>query len=170
MERSPSDTESSPLPESQRFATAVLAARTQRQMSRIALAEQSGVSLQIVEDLERGYPVSRDIVSAICRNLDLPEPSFDSSPLVRFALLVRERRSLARLSRPQVAVKAGLTSQIIRELETATLWPSQQVCMALLSVQALKLHESDVVAFLSPPSAPASGEATLNHEPPPAGR
>ena len=166
--QSPSENNFIPHSETQRFATAILAARTQRQMSRAALAEQAGLPLQTVEELERGYPASRDVISALCRNLDLPEPALDSSPLVRFALLVRQRRGLARLSRAQLASKIGMTRQIIRSVETAALWPSQQVCMALLSVQALKLHESDVVAFLSPPSAPASGEATLNHEPPPA--
>lgn len=164
----PSENNFIPHSETQRFATAVLAARTQRQMSRAALAEQAGLLLQTVEELERGYPVSREVISALCRNLDLPEPALDSSPLVRFALLVRQRRGLARLSRAQLAGKIGVTSQIIRSIETAALWPSQQVCMALLSVPALKLHESDVVAFLSPPSAQASGETTANHKPPPA--
>lgn len=129
-----------------------MGARTQRQMSRAALAEQAGVSLQLVAELESGYPVARESVSAICRNLELPEPAPESSPLIRLALLVRQRRGLARLSRAQLAEKAGLTSQIIRSLETATLQPSHQICMALLTVKGLELQESDVAAFLSLPS------------------
>lgn len=143
--------------EAQRFAAAVLAARTQRRMSRVALAEQAGVSLQEVEDLERGYPVPREVAAALCRNLDLPEPALESSPLIRFALLLRQRRGLARLSRAQLGGKVGVTSQVIRALETASLWPSQHVCMGLLAVQALQLHESDVAAFLRPAAAEADG-------------
>ena len=82
----------SPQTEPARFAVTVAAARTQRQMSRQALAEQAGISLKAIEDLERGYPVPHEIASAVCRNLDLPEPSLDTSPLVRLALRLRERR------------------------------------------------------------------------------
>ena len=162
MEPALPDHAPSSLSEAQRFASAVLSARTQRQMSRVALAEQAGVSLQIVEDLERGYPVSREVVAAICRNLDLPEPCLDSNPVVRFALRVRERRGLARLSRAQLAARAGVTNQVIRSLETATLWPSQELCMALLSVKSLELQESDVAAFLCTPSDGASSGAAQN--------
>ena len=141
-----------PAPEPQRFAATVIAARTQRLMSRAALAELSGVSLQVVEDLERGYPVSSEILSAICRNLEIPEPPSDTSPLIRLALLVRERRGRARLSRSKLAERAGVPSSIIRSLEMATQRPSQQVCMALLAVKAMRLQESDVAEFLSIPS------------------
>ena len=166
MEPTPSDHSPSSLTEAQRFASAVLAARTQRQMSRVALAEQAGVSLQIVEDLERGYPVSREIVAAICRNLDLPEPALDANPVVRLALRVRERRGLARLSRAQLAARAGVTSQVIRSIEAATLWPSQELCMALLSVKSMELHESDLAAFLCAPSdGTGSGAAQNSGEP-----
>ena len=157
--------------ESERFAAAVLAARTQRQMSRVALAEQAGVSLQEVEDLERGYPVPRAVAAALCRNLDLPEPALESSPLIRFALLLRQRRGLARLSRSQLAGKVGVSSQVIRALETASRWPSQQICMGLLAVQALQLQESDVAAFLRPAHVAADGEcpgdAPTPHSPKP---
>ncbi len=146
------DNNSRPESDSQRFATTVIAARTQRLMSRAALAELSGVSLQVVEDLERGYPVSSEILSAICRNLEIPEPPSDSSPLIRLALLVRERRGRARLSRSKLAERAGVPSSLIRSLEMATLRPSQQLCMALLSVNALRLRESDVAEFLRIPS------------------
>lgn len=147
----PSETEPSSQAELQRLAAAVMTARTQRQMSRAALAEQAGVALQIVADLERGYPVARKAAGAICRNLDLPEPRLDGSPLIRLALLVRQRRGQARLSRSQLAGKSGLTTQVIRSVEMATLRPSQQICMALLSVQALQLREFDVAEFLTLP-------------------
>ncbi len=162
MEPSPPENTASSLPEPQQFAAAVIAARTQRQMSRVALAEQAGISLQIVEDLERGYPVSRQVVAAICRNLDLPEPSLDSNPVVRLALRVRELRGLARISRAQLAARAGLTNQAIRSLEMATLWPSQEICMALLAVKTLELQESDVTAFLHPPSEEADSGPSKN--------
>lgn len=162
MEPFPPDHVPSSLPEPQRFAAAVMAARTNRQMSRVALAEQAGVSLQIIEDLERGYPVSRQVIAAICRNLDLPEPSLDSSPLVRLALQVRKQRGLASLSRAQLAARASLTTDVIRSLEMATLWPSQEICMALLAVKSLALQESDVAAFLRTPSAEAGSGAAQN--------
>ena len=134
-------------------------------MTRLALAEQAGVSRQAVEELERGYPVPSDIAAAICRNLDLPLPALDSNPVIRLALLVRQRRGQARLSRAQVAHKAGLTNQVLRALETASLWPDSRVCMALLSVQALGLQESDVAAFLTLPD-----EGTASEVPPTAQR
>ena len=140
----------SPQAEPARFAVTVAAARTQRQMSLHALAEQAGISLKALEDLERGYPVPHEIASAVCRNLDLPEPSLDTSPLVRLALRLRERRGQARLSRAQLARKVGVSTPIIRSLETATMRPSQEVCIGLLGVKALELHESDVAAFLNP--------------------
>ncbi len=142
------------------MATAVTAARTQRQMSRQALAEQAGISLKALEDLERGYPVPHQIAAAVCRNLDLPEPSLDTSPLVRFALRLRERRGQARLSRAQLARKVGVNTPIIRSLETATMRPSQEVCIGLLGVKALELQEADVAAFLLPTVPGADGEAT----------
>ena len=129
-----------------------LAARTKRQMPRAALAEQAGVPLQTVQEVERGYPVTAEVAAAICRNLDLPGPDLESSPVIRLALLLKQRRGQARLSRAQVAQRAGLPSQVLRALETASQWPSQQVCLALLSVQALGLRESDVAAFLSVPA------------------
>ncbi len=137
-----------PPTEPARFATAVMAARTQRQMSRQALAEQADIPLKTLEDLERGYPVPREIAASVCRNLDLPEPTLDPSPLVRFALRLRERRGQARLSRAQLAVKVGVKTPIIRALETATMRPSHEVCIGLLGVKALALQESDVAAFL----------------------
>lgn len=146
----PSTAPSSPQTEPARFAVLVVAARTQRQMSRQALAEQAGISLKALEDLERGYPVPHEIASAVCRNLDLPEPSLDTSPLVRLALRLRERRGQARLSRAQLARKVGVSTPIIRSLETATMRPSQEVCIGLLGVKALELRESDVAAFLNP--------------------
>ena len=167
MEPALPDHAASSLTEAQRFASAVLSARTQRQMSRVALAEQAGVSLQIVEDLERGYPVAREVVAAICRNLDLPEPALDANPVVRLALRVRERRGLARLSRAQLAARAGVTSQVIRSIEAATLWPSQELCMALLSVKSMELQESDVAAFLCAPSNGTGSEAAQNSGAPP---
>lgn len=127
-------------------------------MSRAALAEQAGVSLQELEDLERGYPVPREVAAALCRNLDLPEPELESSPLIRFALLLRQRRGLARLSRAQLAGKVGVTNQVMRALETASHWPSRHVCMGLLAVRALQLQESDVAAFLRPAAAGVDGE------------
>ena len=115
------------------MATAVTAARTQRQMSRQALAEQAGISLKALEDLERGYPVPHQIAAAVCRNLDLPEPSLDPSPLVRFALRLRERRGQARLSRAQLARKVGASTPIIRSLETASRNKLFEVGTGLLS-------------------------------------
>lgn len=147
-----SENSSSPLAELHRLATAVLSMRTQRQMSRAALAEQAGASRQQVIDLERGYPVERSVIAAICRNLDLPAPPPECSPLIQLALLVRQRRGQARLSRAQLAHKSGLTSQIIRSLETAAIPPSPQICQALLSVNALQLRVFDVAAFLPPES------------------
>ncbi|HNN97913.1 MAG TPA: helix-turn-helix domain-containing protein, partial [Pseudomonadota bacterium] len=97
-------------------------------MTRGAWAEQAGVSLQTVEELERGYPVPAEVAAAICRNLDLPEPDLESSPVIRLALLLKQRRGQARLSRAQVAQRAGLPAQVLRALETASQWPSQQVC------------------------------------------
>ena len=143
--------------ESQRFAAAVLTARTQRRMSRLALAEQVGISLQEIQDLERGYPVPREVAAALCRNLDLPEPALESSPLTRFALRLRQQRGLARLSRAQLAGQVSVTSQVIRALEMASLRPSPHLCLGLLAVQALQLHESDVAAFLRPATAGADG-------------
>ena len=142
------------------MATAVTAARTQRLMSRQALAEQAGISLKALEDLERGYPVPHQIAAAVCRNLDLPEPSLDTSPLVRFALRLRERRGQARLSRAQLARKVGASTPIIRSLETATMRPSQEICIGLLGVKALELQEADVAAFLRTTVPRADGEAT----------
>ena len=147
-----------------RFAIAVTAARTQRQMSRQALAEQAGISLKVLEDLERGYPVPSEIAAAVCRNLNLPPPSLELSPLVRFALRLRERRGLARLSRAQLARKVGVNTPIIRSLETATMRPSQEVCIGLLGVEALELQESDVAAFLLPAVPGADGEAIPNSQ------
>ena len=152
--------------ESQWFAAAVLAARTQRKMSRLALAEQVGVSLQEIQDLERGYPVPREVAAALCRNLDLPEPALESSPLIRFALRLRQQRGLARLSRAQLAGQLGVTSQVIRALEMASLWPSPHLCLGLLAVQPLQLHESDVAAFLRPASAGADGGGPGDAPPP----
>lgn len=135
-------------------------------MTRGALAEQAGVSLHAVEELERGYPVPSEVAAAVCRNLDLPEPSLESSPVIRLALLLRQRRGQARLSRAQVAQRAGLPPKVIRALETASQWPSQQVCMALLSVKALALQESDVAAFLSVPGEGTSDPAPFRAQVP----
>ena len=162
----------SPQAEPARFAVLVTAARTQRQMSRHALAEQSGISLKALEDLERGYPVPQEIASAVCRNLDLPEPSLDTSPLVRLALRLRESRGQARLSRAQLARKVGVSTPIIRALETATMRPSHEVCIRLLGVKALELRESDVAAFLNPAAedtadgAPSKGQSRTAAETP----
>ena len=131
-------------------------------MSRQALAEQADIPLKALEDLERGYPVSREIAESVCRNLDLPEPSLDTSPLVRFALRLRERRGQARLSRAQLAVKVGVKTPIIRALETATMRPSHEVCIGLLSVKGLALQESDVIAFLRPAEPGVEGAAAPN--------
>lgn len=161
------ESEARPSSEAQRFATAVLTARTERQMSRVALAEQAGVSLQVVEDLERGYPVPREVASALCRNLDLPEPDLESNPVIRFALLLRQRRGQARMSRAQLAGRVGGTSQVIRALESASQWPSQQVCMGLLAIEALHLQESDVAAFLRPAPAEAAGGSSGEAPTPP---
>lgn len=138
---------------SQTFTAAVTKARTKRKMSRAALAEQTGVSRQVVEDLERGYPVAQYVVAAICRNLDLPEPPLDSDPLVRLALLVRERRGRARLSRPQLGERAGVAAKTIKSIETASHWPNQETCMSLLAVKALQLQEADVAASIGPLAA-----------------
>ena len=151
-----------PLTEPARFATAVIAARTQRQVSRQALAEQAGIPLKALEDLERGYPVPRQIAELVCRNLDLPEPTLDPSPLVRFALRLRERRGQARLSRAQLAGKVGVRTPTLRALETATMRPSHEVCIGLLGVKALALQESDVAAFLRPEEPGVEGEAAPN--------
>lgn len=153
MESPPTANPQTPRSQLQRLTTAILEARTQRQMSRGALAEQAGVALQAVEDLERGYPVPHDILVAICRNLDVSVPPLESNPLIRLALLLRERRGLARLSRSMLAAKSGLTTKILHALEAASLWPNQAICLALLSVNALQLHESDVAAFIHLPSA-----------------
>src|SRR5262249_13389235 len=144
---------SSPKPASalRRLVTAVLEARTQRLMSRTALAEQAGVSLQVVADLERGFPIAQEAAVALCRNLDLPAPSLDSDPLIRLARLVRQQRGLARLSRAELAARSGLTTKVIHSLESASLWPTQAICVALLSVKALHLQAVDVAAFLSDP-------------------
>ena len=164
MDESPTP-QPSPQAEPARFAVLVTAARTQRQMSRHALAEQAGISLKALEDLERGYPVPQEIASAVCRNLDLPEPSLDTSPLVRLALRLRESRGQARLSRAQLARKVGVSTPIIRSLETATMRPSHEVCIGLLGVKALELRESDVAAFLNPAAedtadgAPSKGQS-----------
>ncbi len=161
----PPTTPPSPQAEPARFAVLVTAARTQRQMSRHALAEQAGISLKALEDLERGYPVPQEIASAVCRNLDLPEPSLNTSPLVRLALRLRESRGQARLSRAQLARKVGVSTPIIRSLETATMRPSHEVCIGLLGVKALELRESDVAAFLNPAAedttdgAPSKGQS-----------
>ena len=144
------------------MATAVIAARTQRQMSRQALAEQANIPLKALEDLERGYPVPRQIAESVCRNLDLPEPPLDPSPLVRFALRLRERRGQARLSRAQLAGKVGVRTPILRALETATMRPSHEVCIGLLGVKALALQESDVAAFLRPEEPGVEGAAAPN--------
>ena len=160
----PSTAPSSPQTEPARFAVTVAAARTQRQMSRQALAEQAGISLKALEDQERGYPVPHEIASAVCRNLDLPEPSLDTSPLVRLALRLRERRGQARLSRAQLARKVGVSTPIIRSLETATMRPSQEVCIGLLGVKALELRESDVAAFLNP-AADGAEDCTPSKQP-----
>ena len=80
-----------------------------------------------------------------------------ASPLIQFALLLRQRRGQARLSRAQLGGKVGVTSQVIRAIETASLWPSQHVCMGLLAVQALQLQKSDVAGFLRPAGAGADG-------------
>lgn len=165
-----SENNSSPLAELQRLATAVLSARTQRQMSRAALAEQAGASLQQVNDLERGYPIERSVIAAICRNLDLPAPSPECSPLIQLALLVRQRRGQARLSRAQLADKSGLTTQIIRSLESAAIPPSPQICMALLSVNALQLREFDVATFLPPGWEAPPSDAPSQAEPSPSAR
>ena len=103
----PMNSPASPQMEPTRFATMVSAARTQREMSRQALAERAGISLMALEDLERGYPVPQELAAAVCRNLDLPEPSLDTSPLVRFALRLRERRGQARLSRRSWPARSG---------------------------------------------------------------
>ena len=159
----PPTSSASPQTEPTRFATTVCAARTQRQMSRQALAEQAGISLKALEDLERGYPVPHELAAAVCRNLDLPEPSLNTSPLIRFALRLRERRGQARLSRAQLASKVGVNTPLIRALETATLRPSQEICIGLLGVKALELQESDVAAFLSPASVSVKDSAPSNH-------
>ena len=45
-----------------------------------------------------------------------------------------------------------MNTPLIRAMETATLRPSQKVCLGLLGVKALELQEADVAAFLSPAS------------------
>lgn len=153
MEQNSSDLNQRSMQQPQTFAAAVTTARTKRKMSRDALAEQTGASRQVVEDLERGYPVAQYVVAAVCRNLDLPEPPLDSDPLVRLALLVRERRGRARFSRPQLGEKVGVTAKTIKSIETASHWPNQETCMRLLAVKALQLQEADVAAFIGPLAA-----------------
>lgn len=138
-----------PAPALQRLATAVLEARTQRLMSRVALAEQAGVSRQLVEDLERGFPIAHEAAAALCRNLGLPVPPLDTDPLIQLALLIRQRRGQARLSRAELAGRCGLTAKVIHSLESASLWPTQAICLALLAVKALRLEAADVAAFIS---------------------
>ena len=159
MDPTPAESTAAPKPASamQRLATAVLEARTQRLMSRVALAEQAGLSLQVVEDLERGFPIAHEAAAALCRNLDLPVPPLDTDPQILLALLVRQRRGLARLSRAELAARCGLTPKMIHSIESASLWPSQAICRALLSVKALHLQAADVAAFLPVARAPDAG-------------
>ena len=142
--------------EPQRFAAAVMAARTNRQMSRVALAEQAGVSLQIIEDLGAAIPSRGGHRRHLSKSGSAGAiPGLQSFGPARAA--VRKQRGLASLSRAQLAARASNLPMSSRSLEMATLWPSQEICMALLAVKSLALR-SDVAAFLRTPSAEAAAE------------
>lgn len=145
------------------FSLAVKDARRQRQMSTLALAEQCGVAYRAILDLERAFPVEPQEVAAVARNLSLPVPDLDTDPVYRLGLLLRQRRSRARLSLAQLASMSRLGIQTILRAERAQSWPRRGTCFALLSVPVLDLRPEDFAAFMRP--APAT--AHRDSPPPP---
>jgi integrase len=63
------------------FARDVKEALRKRAMTTHALAEQCALSMRVIEDLERGFPVAQQAVAAVVRNLGLPLPNLDADPV-----------------------------------------------------------------------------------------
>lgn len=154
------------------FARDVKEARRKRAMTTHALAEQCALSMRVIEDLERGFPVAPQAVAAVVRNLGLPLPSLEADPVYRLGLLVRQRREQARLSRTGLAELSGAAMLTIKRLERARNWPRAETCAALLSVPALQLQPEDVAYFTSEPapaeetdSEPALSDQTQEAQP-----
>lgn len=135
------------------FAIQVSQERRKRQMTAWALAEQCQLSVRIVEDLERGFPVEQCAIVVVCRNLDLPVPSIDGDPVHTLALLVRQRREQARLKQYQLAALAGIAAKTLKEIERGCHWPNPETCVGLLSVTALQLMPQEIAVFVPDPAA-----------------
>ncbi len=133
----------------QAFAAEVQKERRHRLMSTWSLAEQCGVSVRLVQDIEKGWPVEQSVIQAVCRNLLLEIPKLAGGPLHTFALLIRQRREQARLRQYQLAALSGIAAKTLKEVERATRWPRRDTCIALLSVTALQLQPQDIAEFVT---------------------
>lgn len=131
------------------LAAQVHKARSQRRMTPWALAEQAGLAVSLIQDIEHARPVEQHAVEAVCRALSLAAPKLDGDPVHTFALLVRQRREQARLKQYQLAILSGLASKTIKEVERAARWPQPDTCIALYSVRALHLQLQDIAEFVT---------------------
>lgn len=137
------------------FARTVRESCQRRNWNRPALAAQAHVPLTAIHAIYRRAPVRPEVVSAVCRSLDLTLPPFcDLTPLLKVGRLLRDRRENAGLSRKALGGLAKLSDSTVKFVETGLLVPSRATCLRLLSVSALALSWSDLAPFAGSPPEP----------------
>lgn len=131
------------------FAVQVRKSRSQLRMTPWALAEQAGLAVSLIQDIEHARPVEQHAVEAVCRTLSLAAPKLDGDPVHTFALLIRQRREQARLKQYQLSILSGLSAKTVKEVERAARWPRPDTCIALFAVRALHLQLQDIAEFVT---------------------